>query len=286
MQPSPARRFRALLLLLNAAAVLIFCGSPDPAAAQSGAALDALRQRGTIVITTDATYPPFEYKEDGVLQGFDIELGNEIGRELGVTVTWVPMEWSGVLGALETRKADLVMSGVTITDERKKGNAFSRPYFLSGQAIVRRRGDTGIQTIQDLLSKKVSVQEETTGQYALEKAGVKKDQILRFDQLQDGLLDVRNRKSDAVVADLPALKAILKKGYPELEIAQPKPFTQENVGLVARKSEPELVYAVNQAIDRILVDGRYARIYEKWMGEKATGSLIADLDKVRGAALF
>jgi His/Glu/Gln/Arg/opine family amino acid ABC transporter permease subunit len=254
---------------------------PTRTAAQSS--LQQIRQRGVLIIGTDATYPPFEYKVGDQFLGFDIDLGNEIGRELGVAVSWVPMEWSGVLGALETRKCDLVMSGVTITDERKKGYAFSRPYFLSGQAIVRRRGESSIRTIKDLVGRKVSVQEETTGQYALVKAGVPKDRILKFDQLQDGLMDVRNRKSDAVVADLPALKAILKKGYAELEIAQPKPFTQENVAVVARPSEPELVYAINQAIDRILVDGRYARIYEKWMGEAVTGSLIADLDRVRAA---
>jgi His/Glu/Gln/Arg/opine family amino acid ABC transporter permease subunit len=276
-------RIYSFLLVALTMVAGVYGGSDDVALAQGQEALTALKQRGTLVITTDATYPPFEYKEDGQLQGFDIDLGNEIGKELGVTVQWVPMEWSGVLGALETRKADLVMSGVTITAERKKGYAFSRPYFLSGQAIVRRRGDTRIQTIKDLIDKKVSVQEETTGQYALQKAGLPKDHILKFDQLQDGLLDVRNKKSDAVVADLPAVKAILKKGYPELEIAQPKPFTEENVGVVARRSEPDVVYAVNQAFERIVVDGRYARIYEKWVGDPVTTSLIANLDRVRDA---
>ncbi|MBC8104466.1 MAG: ABC transporter permease subunit [Cytophagales bacterium] len=266
----------ALLLMLMA----LLSGSARTARAQPGA-LETIRQRGTLRIATDATYPPFEYREGGRLQGFDIEIGDEIARELGVSVTWIPMEWSGVLGALETRKCDLVMSGVTITDERKKGNAFSQPYFLSGQSIARRKGDTTVKTLDDLREKTVSVQEETTGQYALLKAGIPKTRIQKFDQLQDGLLDVRNKKSDAVVADLPALKAILRKGYPELELAQDTPFVQENVGIVARKTEPDLLLAVNQAIERIFVDGRYARIYEKWLGDPVTPALIADLNRVR-----
>ena len=278
MNTTPRCLCLRLILLWTIACMVCSVGATS---ARADALRDS-RQHGTIVITTDATYPPFEYKDNGQLQGFDIDLGNEIGRELGVTVTWVPMEWSGVLGSLETRKADMVLSGVTITDERKKGNAFSRPYFLSGQAIVRRRGDTSIQTIKDLVGRKVSVQEETTGQYALTKAGVPKDHILKFDQLQDGLLDVRNGKSDAAVADLPALKAILKKGYGELELAQATPFTSENVGVVMRRGEPELLWAVDQALERIMVDGRYARLYEKWMGDRVTPALIAGLEEVKG----
>src|SRR5262249_12029436 len=126
MRRHPPHRLRyATVLLLLAAA----------ASAVAASSLDEIRARGKLIIATDATYPPFEYVEKEVLQGFDIDLGNEIGKELRVTVQWTPMAWSGVLAAPETRKADLIMSGMTITAERKKGYGFSRPYFLSGQVI-------------------------------------------------------------------------------------------------------------------------------------------------------
>src|SRR5688572_23502982 len=117
---------------------------PLQAAAQSS--LDRIRARGTLVIGTDATYPPFELKVGDRFEGFDIDLGNEIGRELGVRTRWQNIDWAGVFPALKAGRVDLVISDVVITDERKKELAFSRPYFLSGQTIVRRKGDDRIRT--------------------------------------------------------------------------------------------------------------------------------------------
>src|SRR5690348_6380181 len=129
-----AARIRVVLF-----AALFGCGIA-PAFAQGS--LAALRQRGELVIATDATYPPFEFKDGKTLKGFDIDIGNAIGKELGVNVHWAPLPWDAVLGSLETGKCDIVLSGVTITEERKKkGYNFSRPYFLSGQTIARRKGD-------------------------------------------------------------------------------------------------------------------------------------------------
>ncbi len=195
-------------------------------------------------------------------------------------VVWKNMAWSGVLGSLETHISDLVMSGVTITEERKKGSAFSRPYFLSGQAIVRRKGDTRINGPKDLTDKVVAVQLETTGQYAVQKLGLPKDKIHKFQRLQDALFDLRNSDADAAVADLPALQDAIRKGYPELEVVGDV-FVHENVGVVARHGDLDLVAAVNQALDTIMVDGRYAQMYQHWIGEPVTTRLIGALDRVQ-----
>jgi arginine/lysine/histidine/glutamine transport system substrate-binding/permease protein len=243
--------------------------------------VDTIRSRGELVIATDATYPPFEVKKGDQIVGFDADVGAELARELGVKVRWINLEWAGVLGCLESGKSDLVMAGVTITEERKtKGYLFSRPYFLSGQVIARRKGDTRIQRPQDLRDKIVSVQAETTGQFAVQRIGVPKDHMLKFDQIQDALLDLRNGKSDAVVADLPTLQAILRQGYPEIELAGPV-FVKENLGVVAWKTHPELIAQVNLALDKMMVDGRYATFYQKWFQEPLTTALVAELDHVK-----
>jgi His/Glu/Gln/Arg/opine family amino acid ABC transporter permease subunit len=243
--------------------------------------VDQIRARGELVIATDATYPPFEVKKNDEIVGFDVDVGGELARALGVKIRWINLEWAGVLGCLESGKADLVMAGVTITEERKtKGYLFSRPYFLSGQVIARRKGDMRIQRPQDLKDKIVSVQAETTGQFAVQRIGVPKDHMLRFDQIQDGLLDLRNGKSDAAVADLPTLQAILRQGYPEIELAGPV-FVKENLGIVAWKTHPELIAQVNRALDTMMVDGRYARFYQHWFEEPLTTALIAELDSVK-----
>jgi arginine/lysine/histidine/glutamine transport system substrate-binding and permease protein len=247
--------------------------------AVSASALDDIRARGKLIIATDATYPPFEFVDKEVLQGFDIDLGNEIGKELHLKVQWSPMAWSGVLAAPETRKADLIMSGMTITEERKKGYGFSRPYFLSGQVIARRRGDAGLRGPRDLRGKTVAVQQETTGQKAAEKLGLPADHIKKFETLQDALVDVINKRSDAAIGDLPALQWLISKSYPNLEIAGDV-FVHENVGIATRHGETVLIAALNAALDRIMVDGRYTRIYEHWIGAAVTTASLAALDRV------
>ena len=241
-----------------------------------------IRQRGSLTIATDATYPPFEYKEKDKLVGFDIELGDALGKALGVKVNWLPLEWTAVQGSLESRKADLIMSGMTITEERKqKGYTFSRPYFLSGQVIAKRHDDPRIKGLADLRDKTVSVQDQTTGMTALQKAGLPDAQIRKFDTLQDGLLDVKNHKSDAVVADVPALKHILPNGYSDLELTGASDFPPEYLGIAAARNELELAAQLNHALDTLLVNGTYTQLYEKWIGDPVTTSLIAQLDKVK-----
>ncbi len=257
--------------------------------------LDSVRRKGELVICTDATYPPFEFMQGAVadskhpqpsgeeqMVGFDVDIGDAIARQLGVKVRWVNLEWAGVLGSLESGKADIAMAGVTITEERKKkGYLFSRPYFLSGQAIARRKGDMSIQKPEDLRNKRVSVQQETTGQFAVERIGVPKDHQLRFDQIQDALMDVRNGKSDAAVADLPTLQAILRKGYPEIELTGGV-FVKENLGIVAWKGNTELMSQINRILGNLMVDGTYAAAYQKWIGEPWTSSVVAELESVKG----
>lgn len=284
-QPFARCRLRLGQVLRLCARIMTWClcwmaVGQSSAAAQN--ALAEIRQRGEIVFATEAAYPPFEFIENGKIQGFDIDLGNAIGQELGVRVRWKNMEWSGVLGSLENRLADAILSGMTITEERKqKGYGFSRPYFLSGQAIVRRKGDRAIRGPEDLKGRVIAVQIETTGQEAAEKLGLPPERIHKFKRLQDALLDVRNRRSDAAVGDLPALLDIIRKGYAaELEVAGDV-FVQENVGIATRRGETELIAALNKALDAIITDGRYAQIFRRWIDPTFTTAHVAGLDRVK-----
>lgn len=265
---------RRVLLLL-----FLFCAAMGRA---QQSVLDAIRAKGELVIATDATYKPFETKVSaGGIEGFDVDVGTELAKALGVKIRWIDQEWSGVLGSLESGKADLVMAGVTITVERKaKGYLYSQPYFLSGQAIARRKGDGSIAKPQDLVGKTVAVQAETTGQFAVEKLGVPKDRQLRFDGIQEGLLDVQNGKADACVGDEPTIKAYLSS-FPNIELMGPA-FVKENLGIVAWKGHGELIGEVNKALDAMIADGRYARFYQKWIGEPFTPELQKELEAQKG----
>jgi His/Glu/Gln/Arg/opine family amino acid ABC transporter permease subunit len=267
--------WRSLALLFFCLAII----SPQIAHAQSS--LDTVRQRGELIIGTDATYPPFELKVGDRFEGFDIDLGTEIAKDLGVKVRFENIAWDGIFAALQTKKFDLVISDVVITDKRKKEMAFSRPYFLSGQTIVRRKGDKRIGSSKDLPGKLVTVQQETTGQYAVEKLGLPDGNIRKFETMQDALLEVRNGRGDVAVGDLPALGEMIRKGYPELETVGGI-FVRENYAVVARRGEPELLGAVNDAIAQIMADGRYAAIYKRWIRQPLPSDTLSELDKIRG----
>lgn len=269
----------AALKVLWIALSMVFFFAMQPANAATS--LEKIRERGVLIIGTDATYPPFELKIGDRFEGFDIDLGNEIGKELGVAVRWENIAWDGIFAALRTGKFDLVISDVVITEKRKKELAFSRPYFLSGQTIVRRKGDARIRTDKDLPGKLVTVQQETTGQYAVEKLGLPPERIRKFETMQDALLEVRNGRGDCAVGDLPALREMIRKGYPELEVVGGM-FVLENYGVVLRRGEPELLKAVNDALSRIMADGRYAQIYQRWIREPLPASVLPGLEKVRG----
>lgn len=279
MHRNDYRLFKTIRAFAVVAAMVFFCLGGSMARAANS--LEKIRQRGVLVIGTDATYPPFELKVGDRFEGFDIDLGNEIGKELGVPVRWENINWDGIFAALRANKFDIVISDVVITDKRKQELAFSRPYFLSGQTIVRRKGDGRIRSSKDLSGKLITVQQETTGQYAVEKMGLPPERIRKFETMQDALLEVRNGRGDVAVGDMPALREMIRKGYPELEIVGGN-FVLENYGVVLRRGEPELLTAINDAIGRIMADGRYARIYQRWIRQPLPPGTLAGLDKVRG----
>jgi His/Glu/Gln/Arg/opine family amino acid ABC transporter permease subunit len=257
--------------------------------AVAGEALALIRQRGKVVIGTDATYPPFEEKVGDGFQGFDIDLGNAIARELrpaaddsstgvvktrrepwpGVKARWVNISFDGIFAALLSGKFDLVMSGVTITDERRKQMAFSDPYYNSGQIIAVRKENRSVRKPEDLRGKTVAVQLGTTGQFAMEKVGGVN--IRKYNDLNLALLEVSNGRAEAAVGDLPAVREMIRKGHPKLKTVGSL-LSDEKVGLVMRQGEPELAAAVNAALKKIRASGEYDRIYQRWLREKPSGA--------------
>jgi lysine-arginine-ornithine-binding protein len=235
-----------------------------PSFAQS--ALERVRKSGEIKIGTDATYPPLEYIEGGQFEGFEIDLGNAIARELNVQAKWINSGFDGIFPALQNGTFDAVISSVTITPERSATMLFSDPYYDSGQLIAVRQGTTGIVAPEDLSGKKVGVQINTTAQLDLEKRqGVT---VAIYNTIDLALLDLKNGRIDAVVGDAPALRYMIRKSFRELQTVGRR-FTDEKFGITFAKSNEDLRRAVNAALWRIQENGEYDRIHEKWFGQAA-----------------
>jgi His/Glu/Gln/Arg/opine family amino acid ABC transporter permease subunit len=246
--------------------VVILLIGPLAAPAFSTGALERVRAEGVLRIGTDATYPPFEAKAGDRFEGFDIDLGELIGQELGVRVAWTNMSFDGIFPALLAKKFDLVMSSVTITPERQAKMAFSCPYYNAGQIIAVQRGEPRFRSLADLAGQEVGAQINTTGQVELEKRG--DVHIKKFNSIDLALLDLKNGRLAAVVSDAPTVRYMLKRGFPNLTTVG-EPFTSEHYGIALRPEDTDLLAAVNAALARLAETGAYARQHEKWFGVAA-----------------
>ncbi len=136
------------------------------------------REKPALKIGLNADYPPFEYRQEGVLTGIDIELARKIGTSLGYRIEFVEMEFDELFPALDKGKIDLVISAVTINQRRKQMVDFSIPYFCADQAILAHAdGDFTIEDLPDLANYKIGVQNATTGQFFLQYNLVEEDII-------------------------------------------------------------------------------------------------------------
>lgn len=237
--------------------------APTKPAAASGPNIDRIKKAGKLVILHDATFKPMEYKDEkGNMVGFDIDIGAAFAKYLGVTAEDQNINWDGIFVGLTQGKGDMILSSVTITDERKKTMAFSEPYYAAGQLIAVPADNTDIKSQADLAGKVVAVQIDTTGQEAAEKIpGIK--ELRKFDGGAEVMLAVEQKKVDAGILDSVVVLDYIKD-HPKVKVTDRKPFTTEDYGAVFAQNATDLVQAFNSFLAGIKKDGTYDQIRTKW----------------------
>ncbi len=228
-------------------------------------ALEHIRRTGEIQVGTDATYPPFESKIGDAYEGFDIDLGEALSRELGIRIIWTNVSFDGIFPGLIAGKYDMIISAVTITPERAAEMAFADPYYNAGQIITVRKDEREITHLPDLFGKAVGVQVNTTSQYLLERQGGV--DIRKYASMDLALLDLKQGRLRAVIGDAPTIKWMIGQNFPDLEMVGDL-LTQDRYGFVFRKEDADLVAAVNNALFRIRASGTYDQLYSKWFDPK------------------
>src|SRR5205085_11025577 len=170
------RRVGALALVVGSLAA---CGKPDSATPAAGASAAATR---VYSVGTDAAYAPFESQnEKGEIVGFDIDVVKAVAQKAGVEVKFVNTPWEGIFNALKQGDRDLLVSSITITDERKQSMDFSAPYFDAHQLIAV-KSDSKVTRFDDLKDLRVGVQTGTTGDETISKLqGKNSTNIKRFE---------------------------------------------------------------------------------------------------------
>lgn len=227
--------------------------------------LETIQKRGTIKVGTEGTYPPFSFKnEKGELDGFDVEIMNEVGKRLGVKVEFVPTEWKGMFAGLDSERFDLIANQVGINEKRKEKYDFSSPYTASGAQVIVNKDTTDINGVEDLKGRKVGVSQGSNYEEIAKKAGAN---IQYYKGSNEIFADLAAKRIEAALNDrLVVSEYTVKNPNPNLKVAG-KTFDVEQSALTFRKGSPELVAAVNKALQEIQADGTYLKISQKWFGE-------------------
>ncbi len=215
-------------------------------------------------IATDAVNLPFEFGAGTGVQGFDVDIGNEIAKDLGYEVKWVKIPFEKIFDILKNGEAELIISAISITPERKKEFAFSDPYFSSGNTIARRRDKPEIKSLASLAGKKVGVQSGATGAAFMESQKVAANvTIQQYPTLDDALGALNRMEIDAVVGDEPILTYSIYQSFPNLLTLGTR-LTEEQYGVVVRKPETELLARVNNTLARLIKSGEVDALRKKW----------------------
>lgn len=245
--------------------------SPD--AKQQGEAPKATKEE-VLKIGVDDVYPPMEFKDDkGTTVGFDIDLGQEIGKKMNRKVELVSTAWDGIFLSLDTKKFDCIISSVSINEERQQKYSFTKPYIANSQVIVVSPKNTTINTEKDLAGKKVGVQTGTTADESCEKfLETIKFEVKKYDQVIQPFADLKTGRLDAVVVDEVVAKYYVTQDKENFKVTGGR-LTNEPIGICFRKDDTQLRDQVQKAIDDLKADGTMKKISEKWFGEDLTANV-------------
>ncbi|HUR89275.1 MAG TPA: transporter substrate-binding domain-containing protein [Ramlibacter sp.] len=230
------------------------------AAAALGGAVAHAQSNAPLRVGTDATFPPMEFVENGTRTGFDVDLVEAIGKALGRPVEWIDIDFKGLIPGLVSKRFDMAVSAIYITDERKKVVDFTNPYYAGG-LVAMVKENSPIKKLADLDGKKVTVQVGTKSVSYLQEHYPKVQRVeVEKNQEMFNLVDIG--RADAAVTGKPAAYQYVRT-RPGLKVLDEQ-LTTEEYGMALRKDEPQLTKSVNDAIAKLKSDGTYAAIVKKW----------------------
>ncbi len=270
------RRFLQTAVVLMAGVLFAACGKKDspvaetaPAAAPVAASKPAPPAK-VYAVGTDAAYAPFESQnEKAEIVGFDIDIVKAVAEKAGIEVKFINTPWEGIFTTLDQGDRDLLVSAITITDERRQSMDFSDPYF-NAQQLIAVKADSKITKFADLKKLKVGVQTGTTGDEAVTKLlGKSSTNIKRFESTPLALQELGAGGVDAVVADNGVVVNYVTNNDASKfkSVADTEAFASEQYGIAVKKGSTELLAKVNKGLADIRTDGTYDRIYTQYFGK-------------------
>ncbi len=233
-----------------------------------------LVKAGQVTVCSDIPYAPFEYYEngaDGAVIGIDADLIGAITADNGLKSEFIKTPFDGIFAALAAGSCDIVASSVSITDERKKANDFTDPYFTIQQSIMARSADAATLTDTPALKgKKVGAQTATTGADFAKAEGTKNGfEVTEFQGADEMATALKAGQIDAVIQDSPINSYAATKSNGELVVTKVFDGAGEAYGFVVPKANPALTAAMNASLTELKDSGKYKEIVTKYLGAAA-----------------
>jgi polar amino acid transport system substrate-binding protein len=230
--------------------------------------LESIVKAGKIRVGFESGYLPFEMTNTkGDYIGFDIDMGKQLARAMGVAYEPVNTAWDGIIPSLITNKFDILISGMTVTQERNLAVNFTDPYIVVGQAILLNKKHEGkVKTYKDLNDPKYVITSKlgTTGEQAVKRM-IPRATYKSFEVETEAVMEVIQGNADATVYDLPLIEIMQAQHGEGKTIALTEPFTYEPLAMAVRKGDPDFLNFLNNFIRQYKNDGRWQQAYDKWI---------------------
>ena len=216
------------------------------------------------VVGTNASFPPFEYVEDGEIVGFDIDLVKEIAELQGFEVEFRDISFDSLIPGLASGSLDIVAAGMTITDKRKEVVAFSDPYYSANQSVLVNKDSKEDLTVL-FGDNDVGVQTGTTGDTWVRKNLIEDEiltgEIRNYDSYVFVIRDLSNQNIDAAVLDKPVAETY-SKNNPVKVVAEV--ITGEEYGIAVGKNNQKLQEEINKGLAKVKENGTMDKLIEKY----------------------
>ena len=247
-----------MLCVAMAATMMVGCGSKKEEAAPAQTETEAPAEQaagGTLVMGTNAEFPPYEYLEGDKVVGIDAEMAAAVAEKLGMELKIEDMAFDAIIPALTSGKVDMGVAGMTVTEDRLLSVNFSDTYATARQVIIVTE-DSEIAGVADLTGKTIGVQQGTTGDlYASEEDAT----IERFAKGMEAVMSLSQGKIDAVVIDSEPAKVFVSEveGIKILD----ETYADEEYAIAIAKEDTELLEKVNAALAELEADGTLISVF-------------------------
>ncbi|WP_391208837.1 substrate-binding periplasmic protein [Psychrobacillus sp. L4] len=265
------KKSKVLLALAVMTALLLGACGNNSTKGNDKNSLKAIQDKGEMTVGIMGTYAPYNFmNKENKYDGFDVDIAKELSKRLGVEAKFVAQDFSGLIPGLQKGKFDILISQVTITDDRKKQIDFTEPYITNDVKVIVKEDNTTIQSVEDFKGKKIAVGLGTNDEAFLRNDLMPKVgdfKINTYDDVITTLKDLEAGRADATINNVYALKPIIEENGFKVKVVG-SPIKSDKAAVAVKKGSTDLVDALNKALADMKQDGTYKKIFLKWFGEE------------------